>query len=212
MLISNSSHNIQLPETIINLIPIQKKGNSRDSISFCENQDIHLLYDKVKNRLLDINNWYKYTSITNLNFQIFSEDKNPIERFLLKDDLIRIEFLKDNSLPIFDIVMNDWVIVEKINEFENESYKCFILQLAPYQSNSCKEMKHFYNSEASNTFILLKENDKVTLSIHGRNEYPNFRSKSKLSIFRNIMMANLGIIGVDRFLWDKFAENLLKFE
>ena len=209
MKISTANFHSILPKTIINQIPSQIKGNSRDSISCRENDDALIIFNEVKNRLINVNNWYNFTSITNLHFQLSDINKNPIERFALKNDLIKIEFLKDKKSRILKIIMNDWVVVDEIMEIENQEYQCFILRLKPYQSSSKREIKHFYNSEASNTFILYQKENLVILSIHGRNEYPNFKSNSKFHLFRNIMMANLGLIGVDRFLWDNFAENIL---
>lgn len=201
-----------LPAYILDLLPKQKRGIFRDSIAVFEspNSDLLLHYENFKTRLEEVNHWCNYTSITHLNFQIFDHEENLLNRKVSIGDLIRIEIDQQISIPILGNIMSDWVQVGEMIEYIQEEERFFSLQLIPIESPTLNEVKHFYNEMASNTFILYQCKDFISLSIHGRNEFPNLISKSRFRMLRNIMIANLSLIGVDNFLWNNFANNLLK--
>ncbi|WP_322970068.1 hypothetical protein [Faecalibacter sp. LW9] len=209
---STKKYHQLLPVYILDLLPEQKRGISRDTIAVFESPQSDLLfhYEKFKNRLEDINHWFHYTSITHLNFQILDADENPVQRKVRIGDLIKIEMKRQKPIPLFGNMMSDWVHVNEMIEFIHDEERFFSLQLIPIESPKLDEVKHFYNEMASNTFIIYQCKNFISLSIHGRNEFPNLISKSRFRMLRNIMIANLSLIGVDNFLWNNFATNLLK--
>lgn len=201
-----------IPSYIIDLLPKQKRGISRDTITVYkeENVDLQIMYEKFKKRLQKVNQWVDYTSVTNLDFKIFNSEEFLINREVKIGDLIKIQMNQKRQIPIIGKMMSDWVYVNEIIEFDNNDERFYSLQLIPVESPNLDEIKHFYNEMASNTFILYQNKNFVSLSIHGRNEFPNLISKSRFRIIRNIMIANLSLIGIDNFLWNNFATNLLK--
>ena len=203
-----------LPETVLNLIPKHKKGNSRDTISFITVDSGVALsnFTLIKQRLLNVNNWSEFCTKTPVKFEIHDSSGNFRDRYVKLNDSVKIQIsIPSISNRISDLV-TDWVVVNRVEEKDNEDTSLFLIQLVPVDcpENNKEEVKHFYENCASNTFILFRNKEIISLSIHGRNESLNLKTNSKLKLIRNFLVANLGYLGIDNLLWFDFANKILK--
>lgn len=202
-----------LPENVVNLIPQHKKGNVRDTISFLSSDPsvASSNFTLLKQRLFNINNWGDYCTKTPVEFKIHNANCEFLDRYVKLNDLVKIEVPFLNLSSSINELFIDWVKVTKVIEEDNDDTSLILIQLTPIinPSNDSDEIEHFYDQCASNTFILFRNQNTISLSIHGRNESINYKTKSKLKAFRNLLVANIGFIGLDNLLWYDFAEKLL---
>ncbi|QTV05565.1 hypothetical protein [Faecalibacter bovis] len=203
-----------LPQHIIDLIPKHEKGNNRDTIVF-KTSAIELASSNfvfIKQRLLNVNNWGNFCTKTPVEFKVYDSNCSLNEGYVNLNDYIKIQI----DLPTFSRrlseLVSDWVEVVRIEEHTDSNSAYFLMQLAPIEcpSKETKEIEHFYSNNATKTFILYRNNQTISLSIHGRNEEVNFKVKSKTKAFRNFLVANFGVIGIDNYLWNDFAIKILK--
>ena len=194
-------------------IPEQIKGFQRDTFIKIELDEniINSYYEIFKSRILDVDKWGEYCTTTGVKFLIFNKQTN---RNVKLNDFICITSPAISSNNILREFTDYWVKVNKIisSQTDNESY--VIIELSPCASpnSNSKEIAHFYKAIATNTIILHKQNSQITLSIHGRNEFPNVKTNSKFKLLRNLFFSNLPIIGLDKYLWKEFAHNIINNE
>lgn len=199
-----------LPQEIRAFIPRQRIGVSRDAQG-CSAIVSDYYFDAIKANLLNVNNWSTYTGITKTYFTLFDQQGVEAFRAPLVKDLIRIEFpiISPNKQlsPLYD-----WVEIKDFQQIRTEYYQAVIMQLCPTKCPTIGSQcaNHFFTDDASNTFILIQTADLLSLSIHGRNEFPNIFIESKLKAFRNLMIAGLGFVGASKHLWENIARGIVK--
>ena len=88
-----------------------------------------------------------------------------------------------------------------------------VMQLQPAYNSSKpgSEIDLFFTAEASNTFVLYRDAAKIHLSLHGRNEVPNFKVSKTIKKIRNMLFAVLGILAVSKVQWKSLAHGLLNY-
>lgn len=198
----------KLPAYIWEKVPLQTKGISRDTLVYEERLEWRD-YERIKSNLLDVNCWINHTGIARTKFTLRNGAGVLVERMARPNDYILIEF---PQVPFSQqIKLRDWVEITKVEEKITEEEAYFILELkpasCPTHQNEC--IHHFFTEDASNTFIIYYSNNQISVSIHGRNEYPNIEVKRKKIALRNFLFANLGLFGVNKILWSNMANGLL---
>lgn len=107
----------------------------------------------------------------------------------------------------------DWVQIVRVEEKENDLQDYCLFECSPCKMPGAKKndgVAHFYTSKATSTFIILKEKDRLKVSIHGRNETPNY-AVSMVSKLRNFFIAVGGMFGFSKIEWKLVADGLLDF-
>lgn len=178
---------IYLPKHITRLIPSQVQGLKRDTYVYidtlCESKISK--YNILKDRILFVNNWKSYCDLMGVNFSIQNKFfKDQVE----EDDIICIDTSINIKFKFFKKISKNWVCVNKLIRHEDDLESYLIIELSPCKSPNSQDnqISHFYNALATNTIVLYKINSKISLSIHGRNEYPNFNKRSITESIKNI--------------------------
>ncbi|AYM99766.1 hypothetical protein [Chryseobacterium sp. 3008163] len=193
------------------LVPINNNGSENNAISFllCNSEtEAFDKFRKLSQKLLQINNWKVSAGKNPTEFYIYhnESDKSTIAQL---NDLVKIKMPapKNNLGKGFD-----WVKVNQIQTIEQKGVKAFLIQMKPHYcpDNSSGSIAHFYKGEASNTFILVKKDKTLQLSIHGRNEMPNTTKVGFMDVLRNLFVASGGIFGGSKIQWQDFTEEFLK--
>lgn len=200
-----------LPSILSELIPKQTLGMHCDTLAVLECMDkmeANLKYQFIKKRFLGINAWNKYTGETKALFNLADQQGQFIERIPQNGDLIQV---KISSLLSLVQRTEEWVKLEDVKVNDTSENKFVVLQLRPCTCphKNGKGTDHFFDSKASNTLILFLKEHTIYISIHGRNEKPNFNTDSKLKILRNIFLANLGFMGFSKLQWQSLADGLI---
>ncbi|MEP7146134.1 MAG: hypothetical protein ABI792_03905 [bacterium] len=192
----------------ISIIPAQKKG-SQVTFSKVMTSDSDTasreVFIKIKNRLLDINDWHEWG--VSSYFCLYSNGVKKSSPDI--GDYIRI------GLPAPGTAEGDgfdWVIIEALENFIKEDGEYIGLRVRPSKNPDCDspEIAHFYKDTATSTFIIERDGTNITASYYGRNELPNIKGVRQFTDkLRNIIVAAGGILGFSKIHWKKFIENIV---
>ena len=195
-------------------LPEQYTGGQTDNsetISIESSDLAKQKYKKIKNKLLDINNWHIIAEGLSGIF-ILTDDQGKDKKGLPKvDDFIKIK------IPIPGPISGegfDWVKIENIQESfdsnEDNEYLFFTLRPGTNPHDESEVTAHFYTNESTNSFSLVREKEKITVSINGRNEVPNKSQSEGIDKIRNQGIAIGAIFGMADPQWKNLIVGLFK--
>lgn len=180
-------------------------------------------------RLLDTNNWYEMSAVdykaapaTNAGFQVVNSQGKDLDSFVsigdaLLNDAVDLEdeikareglYLKidlpgpsgDDYVQIESITIEpEGSLEEALKKGEDFSIS---ITVRPSVNPTTGEHQHFFTNDATNTFVLTRSGDDLSMAIHGRNE------KSSPGTF-NYMVNKGGEMGGQEAQWESFAEGIL---
>ena len=195
------------------LVPKQKKGAKSDtfhSVKLKTPKEAEAFFKLAKKRLLDVSNWYKLCGLGSATFTLTDSMGNKVSRLAKQGDHLKIDIPAPGSKTGDGY---DWVRVEAIenrndplNDYEELSMRA---RPAKNPKDNAEETAHFFQHEATSTFIVIREKNIVQAEIHGRNELPNVQQETKLDTLRNAVMALGAMLGFSKFQWKKLAKGLV---
>lgn len=196
----------------ISYVPQQSKGAFHDTGSRAEVDAVLVdeQFEILKSRFLDINHWQEICTVGTTAFGLFSAEGTPLQRNPQVGDKIRIDVPGPDGSDAFD-----WVDVEDFREFglPSEREYCMMMTLRPAcpPGNSAAEpVAHFYSGEATSTIAIVKGENYLCASVHGRNEVPNTESPQIPDKLRNVLLASGGALGAAKVQWKMLTDGLLK--
>ncbi|MBV9988433.1 MAG: hypothetical protein JO301_12200 [Chitinophagaceae bacterium] len=194
-------------------IPQQHIGDQTDtSFSVMADTDKKAagLFKIATDRLFDVNNWSRLSGIGSASFLHTDENGNQVERALKPGDHFRIDIPGPGSQAGGGY---DWVKVEKIDKHLNSCAEWEAISItvrpAPDPSGGDDKAAHFFSEQATSTFIVQRENRKLTAEVHGRNELPNTDTDNPLDAFRNKAVAAVALTGFSAFQWKQLVKGIL---
>ena len=198
------------------LIPEQKKGAHSDTSKSIEFSDIiksQAFYKIAKERLLNVSGWHKLGGFGSASFRITDSKGNKVERLVQEGDYIGIDIPGPRNTEGEGY---DWVAVEKINSHEDPENDLeqisIIVKPASNPVNDDLKTAHFFDKDASSTFMVIRNKNVVTSEIHGRNELPNVKSESTIDSVRNTLVAIGAIFGLSKLQWSKLVSGIVENE
>lgn len=191
-------------------IPQQITGKSLDcfkTIDTATTVDAQQLFDKIKTKILDVNNWHQITGKASAQFGVMDEQGIYQERSVQKSDYIRID-IPGPGLPSAEGY--DWVQVESIREEFKEGARRFSLTLkpSPDPSSDNTDIAHFFKQIASSSILLEQKGHHLYLHYAGRNEIINTDNSSILDNLRNFMVGLGAKMGASFPQWKALIEGL----
>lgn len=196
------------------LIPPAYTGvNNKTSSSVkCINEaHADLLFIKAAQRLLDVNNWQRYSGKISSNFSLTDNKGNNMSEPAREGYNIRID------IPGFGNKTGkgyDWVKIEMIEYYENNESEMLLAMKVKPAKNPISHMgrtAHFFKSHASSTFILSRHELKISCTVIGRNEKANTSAKSLLEKIRNIFTALLAWLFFSKLQWKLLTKGILSY-
>src|SRR5688572_2723962 len=158
-------------------IPQQETGSSTNteySVTADSVEEAKELYQKAKNRLLDVNQWHEIAGKGTAVFRLTDANGNEVQREIQQHDYFKIDIPGPGPASGDGY---DWVQVEGIVE-HSEPYadmESVVVNVRPTRSpeNLDPDTAHFFSEEATSNFIVRRENNTVIAGVYGRNEIPN---------------------------------------
>lgn len=202
-----------IPAELKKLIPIQRIGKCSDTYSSLKIKELNnpdIAYKSIRNRLLNVNKWAHYAALTNADFILLDSNGNALDGLAAEGCFIKVRFSRFQKIIS---AKHDFVRIKSIITVRNIFGDAVVMQLQPTHNpaKSGSEIDHFFTDEASNTFVLYRDDAKIHLSIHGRNERPNFKVSKTTKKIRNMVFAALGVFGVSKVQWESLAHGLLNY-
>lgn len=196
----------ELKEKVSLYLPEQKDGGEKEAFSerqFQNEDKAKIMFSLATERLLNPNTWNRFSG-PGVEFHIF-KDKEQIT----EGDYIRIK------IPVpADPVENDWVRVEKIHSESNQNEDLLLVTVRPSKSpeDSSDDVKHFFDSDSSSSFVVWRKDKRLEAAVFGRNEKTNKEAEGVVESVRDAVVSTGAIMGLANIQWNTFAEEILNDE
>ena len=194
-----------------NPVPEQTKGNKTDTSASADyNTEAEAVehYKLAKNKLLNISKWHTYAGTGTADFQLTDKDGNSAYRLAEIGDHFRINIPGPGSITGDGF---DWVQIQDIIEESGIDAEQIAITVQPATNpdNAKQDTAHFFDKEASSTFIVRRDGKTVLAEVHGRNEKPNTDSDSLLDKARNLVVAAGAMMGFSEVQWKSLVNGLV---
>lgn len=194
-------------------IPHQDIGNKVDteeSISANDVQEAQQIFKLAADRLLNVNGW--------------GEISGPLSaKFFLTDGSGRV--IKGPAQPGHHFKIDipgpgpssgkgfDWVKVEALDDERNpggnEESVTLRVRPSPDPEKFSGDTAHFFKDYATSSFRVERIGNKVTASVHGRNEIPNTDAEQAGDKIRNVVVGTGAVGGISFTQWTALVRGLL---
>jgi len=194
------------------LIPEQKDGREITAEATAEFQNASqasAFYKEARGRLLFIHNWHKIAGRLSADFQLTDEHGKEVDRLAQKDDYFRIDITGPGS----DAGQGyDWARVEEIKEVNSEEVDSIAILVRPSSNPQTPNpnVAHFFAKKSTSTFVITRENNKVTACIYDRNIEANEETKQPLDKLRNAVVGLGAKHGLSKLQWQALVDAFVK--
>lgn len=197
-----------------NNIPQQNEDKSLDyfkSIHFTSQKQANVLFERAKERLLDVNHWNELTNTSYAVFTIVDTLGFMLDRIVKRDDFIRID-IPGPSLPSADGY--DWVQVEQIEEQKEGKNRqvSITLRPCPDPTRDHTDIAHFFTRIASSSLLVQQKSKHIFLQYAGRKEVINTDHDSESDDFRNLLVGLVAKMGASFPQWKALIKGLANLD
>jgi hypothetical protein len=194
-------------------IPNQEKGGETniEAEEKCETIDAaKALFNASKHRLLDVNRWHQISGALTANFQLTDAAGNHVDRLVQVNDHFKIDIPGPGSVAGKGY---DWVQVEEVqvNADASADTESVLIRVRPTDNPTTrdKDVAHFFSSDATSNFILVRESNAVRAAVRGRNEVPNTKTEKMVDKARNAVVGTGAIAGFSSPQWSRLAHAVI---
>jgi hypothetical protein len=196
--------------------PKQVEGIKKDleeTTSFETIEDAEDMFVVAKKRLLHVNDWHSISESLKSRFQLTDHHGAPVSRSVHHGDLISIEI----PAPATDTGEGkDWVVVEALeyDDYPDENREVIAMRLRPVPDPRTKDesVAHFFSDKSTSTFVIERDQKKITARYHGRNEKPNIETEGIVDKIRNAAVSLGALLGFSDVQWKGLLQGLIKEE
>ena len=195
------------------IIPPQQEGNQLDteySITAPSPKQARKFFTVARNRLLNINGWSTYAGPLSAEFILTDKRGKEVNRQAGVGDYFKINIPGPGPAAGDGY---DWVKVESMEDFPDPSSETEILSMtvrpASNPMHADKDTAHFFKDEATSTFMIERNDNTITASVHGRNEIPNASAHEATDRIRNSVVAVGAFSGFSKVQWNNLVKGLL---
>jgi hypothetical protein len=196
------------------IVPPQQSGQQIDAESTVEGatvEEARELYNRAKNRLLDINHWQQLAGKLLASFQLTDAQGHEVNRTVQQGDYLKIDIPGPGSKSGEG---NDWVRVEAVEERFEGDMESMGIRVRPTGNPGSEtgDTSHFYNADSTSNFTVTREGTRVTAGIYDRNIKPNTQAHNTADKIRNTVVGAGAMAVFSKIQWKQLAEGLLKKE
>lgn len=197
-------------DPIEKVVPLHHSGiqtNTENSIEATNQKDALTLFEKVKQRLLNVNEWHHFAGTPSAEFQLTDDKGNEVQRPIRKGDHFKINIPAPKSVSGEG---SDWVRVEEVEMKKDQDLEWVAIHVRPATNpgNELKDVAHFFTNEATSSFVVRREGNTITAGVYGRNEKPNTETEKVIDKIRNTAVAAGAISGFAKLQWKGLVNGL----
>lgn len=194
-----------------NPTPAQIEGKQLDLQSertLTNENESKAFFQIVKKRLLNVYEWYHIAKVPAATFALTNHEGSELVRKMQEGDFLRIDIPGPGSPKGNG---HDWVKVDKIVEDNERDEELFSITLRPTSNpeNDDAEVAHFFTKMATSTLLVRRQNTKVIVEYHGRNELINTDSSDLSDKIRNFLVGLGAKAGLSFSQWKSLIEGLI---
>jgi len=197
------------------LVPENYKGKPTDlefSTTMPDWAGAHELFNQAMECLLHPEKWHDLAGWASAHFNLVDSEGKLAERPADTGDYLRIDIPGPGPMHGHGY---DWAIIEIIDDYFDPAgeHEWVAMKVHPCpEPGTTGAAAHFFDAEASSTFIIHRHGDKITSTYHGRNETPNVSSERVVDNLRNAMVAAGAIVSFSRVQWSALCKGFISRE
>jgi hypothetical protein len=194
------------------LIPENRSGMETNTESTAECRDeaeAKEFFSLVRQRLLHVNGWHELAGTGTADFALTDSSGNEVARNAQQGDHFRIDIPGPGPATGDGY---DWVQVEAVEEEHNGDNECVAIRVRPATNplNEKTDVAHFFTDDATSSFIVKRESNRITAGVYGRNEKPNTKADTVTDKLRNAAVGTGAITGFSKLQWKSLVNGLVK--
>jgi len=193
-----------------NVEPTQKSEkaiDARHSVQLSSERDACDFFDRIKQKLLHVNQWSDYAEDLSATFELLSHEGMTVGRAARLGDYLRIDIPGPNGRG-----GGEWVMIEDMQLRSSPHSESFSFRVRPV-SNPLRvsvAIVHFYAQEATSTFEVSRSKQNVSVAIYDRNTIPNTDPGRAADEIPNRTIGIPSVVSFSRIQWHKLAKGLLR--
>lgn len=198
------------------IVPQQHEGGKKDivhTVSAIDEDAARKLFVIARNRLYDVNRWHELCGPASATFFLTDADGKRLNRTAEKGDYFQIDLPAPGTTEGKGY---DWVNIETIEDKSDSTgpYESAAIRVRPAASPKDKgeNITHFFNGEATSTFLVERKGKEVTAAVFGRNEQPNTSTSNIVDKVRNAVVGITAIRGFSNAQWNSLVKGLIEQE
>jgi hypothetical protein len=194
------------------VIPPQQEGKQSDIMETrkaASPEEAKGLFVESKKRLLDVNRWAEISEGISASFVLTDQSGQPKQGIPGAGDYFKIDIPGPGSSAGEGY---DWVRVELVEDHRQAEAdkEWVVMKVRPSQNPvSQKGVAHFFDKEATSSFIVKREKNILSAEVHGRNEKPNTEAEKIPDKIRNAVIGTGALAGLSNIQWEKLVKGLL---
>lgn len=159
--------------------------------------------------MLYVHNWHQLAGWLSADFQLTDDQGKEVDRTAEKGDHFRIDITGPGSQAGEGY---DWARVEDIKEMNSEEVDSIAILVRPASNPQTPNpnVAHFFAEKSTSTFVVTRENNKVSASIYDRNIEANEETKQSLDKIRNAVVGLGAKHGFSKLQWQALVDALVK--
>ena len=193
-------------------VPPQQEGGQADIVETRKapnSTQAKFFFNQARDRLYNIANWSNVSEGISASFALTDRDGIIKNGLPVVGDHIRINIPGPGSSVGEGY---DWVRIEMVEEKSEPERESCVIKVRPSEDPSTKEgTAHFFEKQATSSFMVKRERMLLAVEIHGRNEKPNTDNKKLTDKIRNLLVSTAAKGGLAKIQWQKLAKGLLDF-
>jgi hypothetical protein len=193
------------------IVPDQQTGKAIDAASTTELakvEDAKVFFGQAKERLQNVNQWKDIAGTLSATFQLVDAKGNEVQRKAQKGDYLKIDIPGPgtNSGEGYD-----WVKIEEVENTRLPNGERFAFRVRPTDNpqNQKEDVAHFYSEESTSSFVVERQDNNVTASVHDRNTKPNTDADSAIDKVRDAVVGAAGVASFSKIQWKKLTDGLV---
>ena len=192
---------------IADKLPPQQSGaetNTEHSVVAKNEAEAIKLFERAKQRLLNVNEWEKLCGAGSANFQLTDALGKDVKRPAQVQDHFKIDIPGPGTVTGQGY---DWVQIEHIEEQDDS----LLMRVRPATNprNEAGDVAHFFSDESTSNFMVKRTTNTVEAAVYGRNETPNTSAEKGVDKARNTMVALSAMAGIAKIQWKSLVKGLL---
>ncbi|WP_345084855.1 hypothetical protein [Nemorincola caseinilytica] len=198
------------------LIPEQISGKKVDlshTAELATQEEAAACFARARMRMLDPGTWHELSGALSAEFILVPQTGTPPHQWAQTHDHIKIDIPGPGPSSGKGY---DWVLIELIKD-ETDAIapsERVGMRLSPCSDPTGKDTDtaHFFTGQASSTFVITRNGNKVVAQYHGRNEMPNIKTTRTVDNIRNAIVASGALASLSEMQWMSLIKGFLKNE
>jgi len=194
------------------IVPEQKSGKAIDAesrLSLNDDREAKDFFERVKNKLQNVNQWKDYAGNISATFQLIDERGQEVQRPAQRGDYFKIDIPGPGSESGKGY---DWVQIEDVVDKSTSEGEIFGFRVRPVDNplGEKDDVAHFYSKDSTSSFLVERRGNLVTASVHDRNTKPNEDAESTIDKIRDAVVGAAGVMTFSKVQWQNLTDGLVK--